>query len=425
MWLHYLPVTPTGVRNLMAGLRRLRQEYAQVQGRATEASLRRGRVLVLFAVPVHALAAWWCLEYAAQAVDPLVQAWAKALVWLEGGVSVALLVCGLLAHGLLRSPGKAAGRVGLVVQCAMCVAYLAFGVAASILDVGVGNGAATLLVICMGVAILSLMRPLVSLPMFATTFGLFWVLVDTSHLNAATAAGVQIQAIISVLMAQLISVMMWHQYTRTALLERDLVLSNEALLRKQQQLEHLAGRDTLTGLYNRRKFMELAEQELGRAARIPCEVCVVMVDLDFFKQINDQHGHPVGDQVLQRTASRLATSVRTTDLVARMGGEEFIVLLPDTSAAGALVLAEKLRLALRDTPLELDHQAVSITASFGVSGVGPQQRVSIDALYSAADRALYQAKKRGRDRVEWMDADSDSAKEPLPESVKTAAVPGA
>lgn len=403
MRLNPLPVSSGGVKKVVAFLQRLKLQYDQVQGEATVVSLRRGRVLALFAVPLHALIAWWCVAYEAQMVDPLMKAWAGALAWLEGGLSVALLVCGLLIHALLRNPEKAAGPAGLALQCAMCVAYLAFGISASILNVGVGNGVATLLVICMGVAMMSLMRPLVSLPMFIVTFAVFWSFADTSRLNPAMVAGVQIQAIASVLMAQLISLMMWHQYSRAALLGRELVLSNAALLRKQQELAALAERDTLTGLYNRRKFSELAELELGRAARMPCDICVVMVDLDFFKLVNDQHGHPVGDQVLREVAARLQANVRTTDVVARMGGEEFIVLLPNTSPAGALVLAEKLRCALRETPLQLDHQSLPVTASFGVSGIRQHQRATLDALYSAADQALYIAKKQGRDRVEWAD----------------------
>ncbi|MEO7105508.1 MAG: GGDEF domain-containing protein, partial [Rhodoferax sp.] len=196
---------------------------------------------------------------------------------------------------------------------------------------------------------------------------------------------------------------MWHQYTRTVLLGRKLLLSNEALLHKQLELETLAERDTLTGLYNRRKFMALAAQELTRTLRIPSSVGVLMVDLDFFKQVNDQWGHPVGDQVLQEVASRLLANVRSTDTVARMGGEEFIVLTPDTDRAGALALAEKLRLALRECPLQLADRAVLITASFGVTGLGPQQHTTLEALYSAADQALYVAKKQGRDRVQWED----------------------
>jgi diguanylate cyclase (GGDEF)-like protein len=171
-------------------------------------------------------------------------------------------------------------------------------------------------------------------------------------------------------------------------------------LAKQQELETLAERDTLTGLYNRRKFMQLAEQELARAARVPGELSLLMVDLDHFKHINDQYGHPAGDAALQQAAAILQQGVRGTDLVARMGGEEFIVLMPNTGRTGAMAAAEKLRHALSERPLDLLGQSVAVTASIGVTGLPAHQRASIDVLYAAADAALYAAKKNGRNRVE-------------------------
>jgi diguanylate cyclase (GGDEF)-like protein len=387
---------------VLAGAHRLKQEYDQVQGVATLDTLRRIRVLVLVAVPLHAALAVWFALYRAPLGQVHLQAWADALTGLQGGLSAALFVCGLLAHRVLSRPAGA-GHAGLAVQIAVCAVYLTFGAAAAIQDVRIGNGIATFLVICMGTSVLSLMRPAWSGLLFGSAFAVFWSILRSSAVDATLLASFQIQTIAALLMAQLISVMMWHQYARTVLLSRKLVLSNEALLVKQQELETLAERDTLTGLYNRRKFLQLAEQELCRAVRMPCDICLVMVDLDFFKQVNDQYGHPIGDQVLQQVAARLLSGVRATDIVARMGGEEFIVLMPDTPRAGALALAEKLRVALRERPMQLTESTVPITASFGLSGLEPQQRASLEALYAAADQALYVAKKQGRDRVEWVD----------------------
>ncbi len=387
---------------MLAGAKRLKREYDQVQGVATLDTLRRIRVLVLLGVPLHAVLAVWFALFRAPQGQAHLQAWADGLTGLQAGLSAALFVLGLLAHRLLRRP-DGAGRAGLAVQIAVCAAYLAFGAAAAILDVRIGNGIATFLVICMGTSVLSLMRPAWSGLLFGSAFVVFWSILRGSAVDATLLASFQIQAIAALLMAQLISVMMWHQYARTVLLSRKLLLSNEALLVKQQELETLAERDTLTGLYNRRKFMQLAEQELGRAVRMPCDICLVMVDLDFFKQVNDQYGHPTGDQVLQQVAVRLLAGVRATDIVARMGGEEFIVLMPDTPRAGAMALAEKLRVTLRERPLQLTERSVPITASFGLSGLEPRQRASLEALYAAADQALYVAKKQGRDRVEWVE----------------------
>ncbi|MBI2747661.1 MAG: GGDEF domain-containing protein [Burkholderiales bacterium] len=380
----------------------LKQEYDQVQGDAVLDTLRRFGVVVWVAVPLHSALALWFFLYQAPVGRAAMQSWADALAWLQTALVLALLVSAVLARRMVRRR-HAPGPAGLVLQAAFCSAYLAFGAAAAILDVGVGNGIATFLIISMGVAVLSLMRPLFSALVFGLAFGVFGGILHTASMDATLLASFQIQALSTVLMAQLISVMMWHQYSRRVLLSRKLGLTHAALLAKQQELETLAERDTLTGLYNRRKFMQLAEQELSRAARMPSDICLLMVDLDFFKHINDHHGHPAGDAVLQQVAGILLHAVRGTDVVARMGGEEFIVLMPNTARAGALVAAEKLRHALSEHPLDLGECRVPVTASIGVTGLGPQQRASIDALYAAADLALYAAKKNGRDRVESAD----------------------
>ena len=171
-----------------------------------------------------------------------------------------------------------------------------------------------------------------------------------------------------------------------------------------EQLIFLAERDTLTGLYNRRKFLQLAQQELDRNVRMPSDLCLVMVDLDYFKRVNDRYGHPMGDLVLQQVATRLAANIRSTDVLARIGGEEFIVLMPHTERAGGLTLAEKLRAAIGEQPLELPGGlTVPMTTSVGITGLQAHQQAPLNNLYTAADQALYSAKAQGRNQVVWGD----------------------
>jgi diguanylate cyclase (GGDEF)-like protein len=375
---------------------------------ATTDTLRRFRVLLLVSIPLHTALAIWFGQYLAPADRPNMQTWADSLAWLQVGVAIALLACGLVAHALLRNP-EGTHTEGLALQATFCTVYLAFGAAASILDVGIGNGIATFMMICMGMAVLSLMRPVFSGLLFGLAFLVFWSILRHTTLEATLLASLQIQAISAVLMAQLIAVMMWHQYTRRVLLGRALERTNAALLAQQQALEALAERDTLTGLYNRRKFMQLAAQELERAARVSSDICLLMVDLDFFKRINDQHGHPAGDAVLKHVAEVLREGVRCTDVVARMGGEEFIVLMPHTRREGALAVAEKLRNALRERPLDLYGRLIPMTASFGLTRLAADQSTTIDTLYAAADQALYTAKHQGRDRVEYAEPATTTA----------------
>ena len=380
-------------------LKTLVQEYGEVQSESTLDTLRRFRLISMAAVPLHFLLAWWFSQFKAPSGRADMQAWADALSVWQFGLAVVLLVNGVLMHQYLVRKAQVLW-VATLMQATVCIAYLSFASAASILDVSIGNGIGTFLIVCQGIAVLSLMRPLMTMAIFGTTVVVFWSFLGTQAIDATLLSSLKIQAVAALVMAATMSMVMWHQYTRTVLLRRQLSLSNEALQAQQRELVTLAERDALTGLYNRRQFMRLAEMELVRADRMPRGTSLLMVDLDFFKKVNDTHGHPAGDSVLQQVAGILLSSVRASDLVGRMGGEEFIVLLPHTSPDQAVRVAEKLRIALSAHPLKVERLELPVTASFGVTGVTETQRAPLQALCTAADLALYAAKHHGRDRVE-------------------------
>lgn len=167
-----------------------------------------------------------------------------------------------------------------------------------------------------------------------------------------------------------------------------------------EQLKVLASRDALTGLFNRRTFQEHTEWMLSNSVRRKESVSLLLIDLDFFKRINDQFGHAEGDRVLVAVAATLQSACRQNDVPARYGGEEFAVALPDTSVAGSLVVAENLRVAIQAIP----GLKVPATASIGIVSYTPQpQKEASPTLFAdlvhQADRALYAAKDGGRNQV--------------------------
>lgn len=172
-----------------------------------------------------------------------------------------------------------------------------------------------------------------------------------------------------------------------------------ALMRIYQQngaLRHQSQTDTLTGLYNRRRMYQIAEQELSRIQRNGGSLGLVLIDLDHFKQINDTYGHPAGDAVLKAFAALLNREIREIDIAVRMGGEEFAVIMPASDTASAHALAERIRKAV--ATLSLPHQ-IRLTASFGASATqGPED--SFEQLFSRTDKLLYKAKSAGRNRTE-------------------------
>ncbi len=166
------------------------------------------------------------------------------------------------------------------------------------------------------------------------------------------------------------------------------------------ELKRLATHDALTGLLNRREFNRMLAEETERAKRFGRSFSLVLLDLDHFKSINDQHGHPAGDAVLRETARRLSGLMRKVDRLARFGGEELAVLLIELTAEEAADTAQRLVSAVRKQPYEIDEEgkAIAVTTSAGVATV-PDHATTAKAVIAAADKALYRAKSDGRDRV--------------------------
>jgi diguanylate cyclase (GGDEF)-like protein len=175
-----------------------------------------------------------------------------------------------------------------------------------------------------------------------------------------------------------------------------------ALIRAQGALQFEAAHDRLTLIWNRGAILDLLKGEIERSRRNNDSLGVIMADVDFFKQVNDAHGHFVGDAVLREVARRLASALRGYDSVGRFGGEEFLITVPGCDALNLMVTAERLRRAIADQPVESTAGPVPVTLSLGVVAAQPNESRLIDpeALLRDADEALYAAKARGRNRVE-------------------------
>ncbi|HKI80566.1 MAG TPA: GGDEF domain-containing protein, partial [Pseudodesulfovibrio sp.] len=154
----------------------------------------------------------------------------------------------------------------------------------------------------------------------------------------------------------------------------------------------------LTGLWNRGYFMELANREVARSRRNGTVLSLIILDLDYFKGVNDTHGHDAGDRALVEASGRLRASVREVDVVGRYGGEEFVALLPDADTGDACAIADRVLHNLRSVPVDCGTARLDLTASIGLTSLRGGD--DLDALLKFADIALYAAKKKGRDRAE-------------------------
>ncbi|HEX8173466.1 MAG TPA: diguanylate cyclase [Thermoanaerobaculia bacterium] len=192
----------------------------------------------------------------------------------------------------------------------------------------------------------------------------------------------------------------------------------KALLASNRRLEELSLTDALTSLRNRRAFDEELAVMYGHSLRYDRPLSLAMIDVDFFKDINDTSGHGAGDAVLRSVAQLIATCTRQSDFAARIGGEEFAVLLPETPLFEAMQFGEKIRSAVASATIRTGEVAHRVTVSVGVANMPHSRIVSAESLVEAADLALYRAKENGRNRVE-VERRSASRSATPPESVPT------
>ncbi len=179
---------------------------------------------------------------------------------------------------------------------------------------------------------------------------------------------------------------------------------NDSLTRANEKLKELVDIDDLTGLFNMRSLYKRLDFELDRARRYRRSVCVLMMDMDHFKRVNDQHDHLFGSYVLAEVGKMIRENIRKVDFAARYGGDEFLVALMEIDLKGAEVFAERLRERIENHTFSSDNHSINLTASIGFAIASPaEHNIDARALVRIADQALYRAKEGGRNRVEWSD----------------------
>ncbi len=221
-------------------------------------------------------------------------------------------------------------------------------------------------------------------------------------LESALGAGTEVLASLALPLAVLLVTalgVIWVERSQAKARERRLIELGATLRHNEAELEKLASTDALTGLLNRRVFYDRLAEEFRRSVRYERPLSVLLLDLDYFKKVNDTYGHSAGDFVLAEFADILRHTVRDIDVVTRYGGEEFIVMLPEADAGAATMTAERIRQAVKARVFATGKASLRMTVSQGLATTPCAAIRTEDEMVQAADAALYDAKRGGRDRV--------------------------
>jgi len=384
-----------GAARLLARMRELSAQHDAVAQQMALDNVRRIRFAAVVVVLINLLHVAFFGEV--PEVSSRVALWQSGIVSIHLVMAGFALTMGVMAHMAMQRPEP--GLPTMLLPRLGVAGVLAFACAITVVDQLVTASIMPLALGGIGVAMVIFIRPLEAMLWYAGLAVCTMLLLSLTQEQPEILLSNQANVITLCSLAALLAVLTWRRNSDNLLLQRELIDSNRKLLQQQQELQEMARVDSLTALCNRREFERLVQQELRRARRSGEPLALVLLDLDRFKQINDRYGHPVGDSVLVHTAAQLRDGVRATDVVARMGGEEFALLLPATSLESAMALAGKLRLQLEQAEVPVIDGVLRCTASFGVVSSADDRLEDFSRLYAAADAAMYQAKDAGRNRV--------------------------
>lgn len=324
--------------------------------------------------------------------------WRQGILAAHAGMLVFFGLLGLAAWRLNRRHDLPRLRRACVATAV--IGTLGFAALVSAIDQLVTSNITPLLTGCTLVALVFLHRPLSALWLFGAALLLFLVGMQQTQTTPALLLSNQVNGVSACAIGLVLAWLQWRNFVQINTQKQRLQAQQLLLEEQNRKLGYLAERDPLSGLLNRRAFGAIVERELLRSQRSRQPLCLLILDLDHFKTVNDRFGHPLGDAVIKRAAVLLSNQIRSIDSLARLGGEEFVLLLTDCEREQGLRIAEKLRQSVEAELKEVDDQPVEVTVSIGLACLSAGQSSNYESLYAACDRALYCAKQSGRNRVE-------------------------
>ena len=321
------------------------------------------------------------------------------------GVLVVFFALTYLAITYLTKKNKATLLNIQIMQYSFILILAMIGVVIVTLDQLVTTNITPFFVICAIVALAFLLRPLASVSIYLITYLLFFFSIAYTQYDPLVVASNRVNGLTVLAIGIALSNILWQYYTKDFaqrnLIEQqnaELVLEKKKLEETNEKLNRLVAYDSLTGLFNRREFEKIVNKTLLEMKRYQSNSCIMIIDIDHFKDVNDQFGHPVGDEILKVVSLLVKDELREIDSIARWGGEEFIILLHNTPAQDGICVAERIRSVIEKNKFLFDEHEIRITASIGVSELLYLDTDWLSTAYRKADKALYKAKNSGRNQ---------------------------
>lgn len=328
------------------------------------------------------------------------QQWQRALVWNSGLTFLSFTVLCWWVRPSLKLSALAKKRISRFAHALV----LAAGLSVTSIDQMVTPAVTPFLMACTVASVLIIVNPLTALIIYSALLGIYAGAMTLTQTDPIFLISNLFNGLMACCMSVGFSWILWQQKI-SALQQQDVIFQQQKELeQKNSQLEQLATRDDLTGLANRRMLRILTTEEQTLMIRQNTPTCLLLLDLDLFKNINDELGHPAGDDLLRQLGALLPQTVRASDWVARWGGEEFAILLRNSDATQGMQVAEHVRTMIEKHRFHLPNllgvqHDIAMTASIGVAQMDAKADDMLDLAYKAADLALYEAKAGGRNRV--------------------------
>lgn len=282
-------------------------------------------------------------------------------------------------------------------QYVAIASFLGFGIIITMVDQLVTSNITPFIISCIAVAAVFTIRPIHAIIIYIGGWGLISYLMGLTQADPTVLLSNRVNALSTVVLCIFLVLVLWGSTTTNLRQKQRIEHQRKTLIEQNQELQHLATHDFLTGLYNRRSFVDQLREELKNIKHNGYESCLIMFDIDHFKAINDKYGHPVGDQVLAKLADKLRRILKKTDVIARLGGEEFAIMLTKTSGQQGYQIAETIRKEVSEGFM-VNGEQIKITLSLGVAVIN-QETDTLEIAYGLADKALYVAKQSGKNKT--------------------------